>query len=97
MQHVGIIRAFLSAWRDLLSFSVPRGQKKLLGCALLGGPVPWLTLCVSFEASPYGKPKKYRELLPYIFNLKNGSKISIQERARCFLQVIVLIMELTSY
>ena len=28
---------FLSAWGDLLSFSVPGGQKELLGCCLLGG------------------------------------------------------------
>ena len=41
-------QGFLSAWGDLLSFSVPKGQKKLLGCGLLGGAgggsVPRLTL-----------------------------------------------------
>ena len=30
-------QGFLSAWGDLLRFSVPGAQKKLLGCGLLGG------------------------------------------------------------
>ena len=31
---------------NLISFSVPRGCKKLLGCGLLGGAVPSLTLWI---------------------------------------------------
>ena len=38
VQNIGIIRVFcLPRWRHLLLFSVPGGQKNLLGCGLLGG------------------------------------------------------------
>ena len=37
MQDIGIISAFCLPGRDFLSFSVPGGQKKVLGCGLPEG------------------------------------------------------------
>ena len=45
VQHVGIIWTCSLPGAELLSFSVPWGQKELLGCGLLEVLVPTLTLC----------------------------------------------------
>ena len=43
-QYNGILKAFCLAGGNMLFFLGPEGQKKLLGCGLLGGSVPRLTL-----------------------------------------------------
>ena len=54
-QHIGIIRVFLSAWGNLLSFSVHLGTEKLLGCGLLGGSVHRVALWCIYIGFPTGK------------------------------------------
>ena len=46
-QHIGIIKAFVYLEGSLLNFWGPGGQKKLMGCGLVGGSAPRLTLWVN--------------------------------------------------
>ena len=47
MSSILELSRLLSTWRDLLIFLEPGGQKKLMGCGLLGGSAPRLTLWVN--------------------------------------------------
>ena len=47
MSSILELSRLLSTWRDLLIFLEPGGQKKLMGCGLLGGSAPRLTIGVN--------------------------------------------------
>ena len=59
----------------MLGFSVlggEGGQKKFLGCGLLGGSVPTLALCLSFLTGIFSETMKIEKEIPVF---KKGDKL----------------------